>query len=286
MLKNNRCAALLVGLVCLSAGVRANASSCEEGLVISGSLFTGKMYKIAMDLPGASSGAAFRGAYRFVVKEGWKVQQSDKDAGVIAAVNNEYFNKGKTLPLNVVVEPTSGGARISLTYSTPAGLSSPDEAVRDHLCKLVAAASESAAASTADAPKVGEPRGANVTRNTPSTEAGRGQPIDDLRQPAAADGDFALKATEEVTATIKVVNVLAGRPMLMNRSVKLTYQALKPCRELMISGHSYSKDGAQLAPFIVGSRFAVQPGQTFRDDFLVAYEKGHYMALDRAICLR
>lgn len=285
MSRTYRCAALLAGVFCYGVSALAYAASCEEDLSISGNLFTGKMYKIATILSGTSSDAAYRGAYRFVVKEGWKIQQSDKDAGVIAAVNNEYFNKGKTLPLNVVVEPATDGAKISLTYATPAGLSSPDEAVRDHLCKLIAAASEPAAASTADAPKMTQPRNTNVTRNTTPAEVPREQPVDALRQPPAGAGDFALKATDEVMATIKVVNIQAGQPMVMNRPVKLTYQALKPCGQLMLSGHSYSKDGVQLAPFIVGTRFRVQAGQTFRDDFLVAYEKGHHMALDRAICL-
>lgn len=263
--------AALLGLLCYGISSSTLASSCHDSLAVSGGLISGKSYKVATLLPGVSPHDVYNGAYRFVVKEGWHVQQGDREAGVIAAVNSEYFNRGKTLPLNIVIEPADGGAMISVTYSTPAGLSSPDEAVKDHLCQLITAARGLTAPLT--------------TSVTTSAGPTRQQPASASRAPVNI-GDLMLKSTEEVNAALKVTEVQAGQPMVMNRSVKLTYQALKPCRQLTLSGHSYTKEGIQLAPFIVATRFSVQPGQTFRDEFLVTYEKGHYVSLDRAICLR
>lgn len=116
------------------------AAPCDDNFSTSGSIFTGKTYKTWADLPNTKFESAFKGAYVYTVKDGWKILQSDKDMGTISAAQAASFAKGKTVPLNIVVERSDAGSKVSMTFSTPAGMGSPEEAVKSHFCKTIDAA--------------------------------------------------------------------------------------------------------------------------------------------------
>lgn len=92
--------------------------------------------------------------------------------------------------------------------------------------------------------------------------------------------------TEEVGTTVRFLGVEVGPPSSGERVVSLTYQALKPCKRLALSGHSHAKDGVKLAKFdLTAGRSNVAVEQKFRDTVVVAYAAGHYLVLDTASCL-
>lgn len=91
-------------VICALDATQALAASCEDNFSTSGSMFTGKTYKTWADLPNAKFESAFKGAYMYTVKDGWKILQSDKEMGVIQAAQAASYAKGKTVPLNIAVE--------------------------------------------------------------------------------------------------------------------------------------------------------------------------------------
>jgi hypothetical protein len=94
-----------------------------------------------------------------------------------------------------------------------------------------------------------------------------------------------VKLSAEVGALVKVLSVDADAPTAGIRMLTVTYEALKPCRQLSLFGHSYSIEGIQLPLFRLGAtKSNVVPGQKFRDQAFVTYEVGHYVVLERAYC--
>lgn len=131
----------LVTLLCistLSGPVFADAAQCTENFSVEGSFFTGKLYKTWADFPAAKTDQAFKKLYAFTVKGGWKVSQADKDLGVISAAQDVSFGNGKTAPLNIIVEKNGNGVKVSMTYATSGGVSSPEDAVKNHFCNSLA----------------------------------------------------------------------------------------------------------------------------------------------------
>jgi hypothetical protein len=136
----SRFASLAVLMTGLVASAHAFAVPCDENFSSSGNFFTGSVYKTWAELPGIKPDNAYRGAYLYTVKDGWKILQADKDLGIISAAQGVSYGNGKTVPLNIAVEKSDTGAKISITYSTPGGTASPEDAIRTHFCKTVASA--------------------------------------------------------------------------------------------------------------------------------------------------
>ncbi len=79
---------------------------------------------------------AFKRIYTFIVKDGWKINQADKEMGVISASEDVNMSAGKTAPLNVIVEESGKhGAKVTVTLSTGFGQVAPH--IDDHLCDIV-----------------------------------------------------------------------------------------------------------------------------------------------------
>lgn len=124
------------------------AAPCDENFTSSGNLIVGSTYKTFAELPNVSTEAAFQGAYADIAKEpSWKILSSDKANGALQAVQAASYAKGKTIPLNIVIEPISGGSKISLAYATPAGTLSPESAVKSQFCQTIASAVNGVASS-------------------------------------------------------------------------------------------------------------------------------------------
>ena len=111
-------------------------AECKEHSTLGGSYFTGRSYKTwdtFVDLPPPD---AFRRAFAFLVKEGWKMGQIDKDLGLISASQEAAFGEGKAAPLNVLVEPMGDkGSKLTVTFSMSGGLVAPGAG--DYICKIL-----------------------------------------------------------------------------------------------------------------------------------------------------
>lgn len=131
---------LLLAAVTAFACVDGHAQACEQNFESTGNLLTGKTYKTWVQLTGVPTDAAFNRALAFTAENGFTIVSSNPAAGVISAAQSASYGKGKGVPLNVVVRPDSGGTRLSLTYSTPGGVHSPEDAIRRHFCLTAEAA--------------------------------------------------------------------------------------------------------------------------------------------------
>lgn len=129
---------MLLGMFFLSTAALADSSQCGGNFTVEGSFFSGKTYKTWADFPGTKPDDAFKKVYAYTVKDGWKVSQADKELGVISASQDVSYGNGKTAPLNLVIEPIANGTKVSMTYSTSGGVTSPDDAVKKHFCVTLA----------------------------------------------------------------------------------------------------------------------------------------------------
>ena len=131
----------------LSAGLAqaAFAAACDDNFTSSGNFLSGKVYKTYADLPTISNDSAWQSAHTYALKDGWKITLSDQNLGIITAANNQAQ---RVMPINVVIEKVGAGSKMSMTYTTPGGASSPDDAVKSFFCKTVAAASAGATQSS------------------------------------------------------------------------------------------------------------------------------------------
>lgn len=280
---------LIIGSLLCST---AFAGDCGGKFSETGAFLLGKTFKLEVEVPN-SPVAAFNGAYRTAVKEGWKIEQSDRELGVISAVHGEQALRGKRLPLNITIEPASGGSEITLQFATPPGLGSSESDVREGFCKIVAGASKTMTPADTGSPAHGATLISSSTAAipTPASAASPAQPSAPLayadtrvkkESAAGKSSDFNLKWTQQVSETIEVLDVTVNRPSVV-RFVKMTYQPLKACGTLGISGTSFSKDGVNLGP-IFFKALNVRPGQKYREEFAAPYEANHYVVLEKAYC--
>lgn len=121
----------------------ANSAECDSNFTKSGSFFSGQTYKTWAHFKNVNPSKAFKNAYLYTMKDGWQIVSSDKELGVISAAQDVSFGKGKTVPLNITVEEFgNSGSKVSMTYSTSGGVSSPTEAVKEHFCLTLAEVSK------------------------------------------------------------------------------------------------------------------------------------------------
>lgn len=116
---------------------------CATNFAYDGSFFAGRTFKTFQDFPKVNKERAFERALEFVVSDGWQIISSNKSQGIISASQSVSFGKGATVPLNIFVKPLSrNGSKVSINYSTPGGVSSPVDAVRDTFCSILAAVAQ------------------------------------------------------------------------------------------------------------------------------------------------
>lgn len=127
-------------LSCFMAINAMAAEQCETNFTSQGSFFKGKTFKTWAEVEGVSSADAYKKIYQQVAKDGWKISSSDKDLGIISASQDVSYGKGKTAPLNIIVEESGSNSKVSISYSISGGVSSPEKAVVESFCKTIMAA--------------------------------------------------------------------------------------------------------------------------------------------------
>ena len=132
-----------IALVAVSAlfsfSALADDTQCNNHFSVEGSYFSGKTYKTWAAFPKTGTNKAYKAVYAYTVKDGWQIGQADKELGIISASQAVSYGKGKTVPLNIIVEQLDSGSKVTMTYATPGGVSSPEDAVKAHFCKTLAA---------------------------------------------------------------------------------------------------------------------------------------------------
>jgi hypothetical protein len=91
-----------------------------------------------------------------------------------------------------------------------------------------------------------------------------------------------VKSAEEVIKPIKV-EVDESNADVGSVFVYVTYEMVKPCKNLFIFSKSISSDGVVLNEFPV-QHANVPAGSKYRDMFMASYQPGHSVLLDKVSC--
>jgi hypothetical protein len=130
---------VLMCAACLSGPALAD-TQCTDNYTLEGNFFKGRSFQSWGSYPGVSSNEAYTRAYANVAQQGFRIQQADREAGIIAAEQN-VIGSGKVVPLNVIIEQEGSGARVSVSFTTTGGLAVGEESVKDGFCQILRAVS-------------------------------------------------------------------------------------------------------------------------------------------------
>ncbi len=125
--------------LCASSGAIADDRECATNFTVDGSLMSGRTYKTFAFVPGVTKANALAAAGRDLATDGWQINSTNESMGVISASQGVTASSGKTVPLNVLVDEVTGGVKVSMTYRTSGGLSSPTDAVIKQFCTTIGA---------------------------------------------------------------------------------------------------------------------------------------------------
>ena len=141
------------GMACLaltffSAISWADSTPCEKNFTAKEGVLGRQIYNTWQVLPEITPQKAFRRAYIYLIREGWAINLTDKEFGIISASQQGVSSGegGKAAPLNVLIEDLgdSGGGlspkgiKATVTFSIPGGLHASEDGVRRSFCDMLA----------------------------------------------------------------------------------------------------------------------------------------------------
>lgn len=129
-------------MIILATSPAIASDPCLDNFSASGNFLVGKTYKTWAVVPGIRQQDAFQRAYAFTAENGFSILSSNKEAGIISAAQSVSYGQGKTVPLTLTFKSEADGIRIGLSYATSGGVMSPEDAIKNHFCLTIAAASE------------------------------------------------------------------------------------------------------------------------------------------------
>ena len=135
--------ALLAALGCAAFATPAFAleGQCIDNYTKEGSFFSGRTFKSWAEFPAIATDKAFKSVYQEVVSQGFKINSTDKEMGVISAQQN-VAGSAKTVPLNVLVRDADRGSRVEVTFVTEGGLTVGEEGLQKGFCDILGAVSK------------------------------------------------------------------------------------------------------------------------------------------------
>jgi len=145
---------LAIGVACLvfatiPATVRADTVPCEKNFTVKDGLFDKKIYKTWQNLGALTQMMIYRRTYAYLVKDGWVINLTDKENGIISASQAEELSggAGRAANLNILIEnagnyfgglPSGRGLpgeyRLTMALSVPGGLHAHEDMVRKTFC--------------------------------------------------------------------------------------------------------------------------------------------------------
>src|SRR5437764_3569982 len=129
------CVLFLVTMFLSGAVFASNDDPCVKHYTVKGGFFAGKTFSTWQEFPSVSKLTAFKQAYVYVVKDGWKIDQGDKDLGIISA-SKSVGSQSETL--NVLIEDFGQGCKVTLTHMIPGGSSATKNEIQTQFCGLLA----------------------------------------------------------------------------------------------------------------------------------------------------
>ena len=116
-----------------------DSRECAANFSYDGSFLRGRTFKSNAFVRGVTQVEAMKRAARYIVSDGWQINNTDEKLGIISASQTVSYGSGKTAPLNVGFEQVKGGVNVILSYAISGGVTSPVEAVRDFFCSVIGA---------------------------------------------------------------------------------------------------------------------------------------------------
>lgn len=130
----------VLAFVIAGFALNAQAADCESNLKVEGNFFKGKVYKTNGAVAGVDSAAAFKNVHAYLVKDGWKIQNADKELGSITAGQEVSYGEGKSAPLNVFVEAVADKVDVSISFATSGGTAASKKTIVSQFCSIIEAA--------------------------------------------------------------------------------------------------------------------------------------------------
>lgn len=118
-----------------TASTAVTSQSCESSFKIEGDLWKGRTFHAARNIENILKDEAVTQAAAIVMTEGFVINSSSPELGLISA--SETKSDGSVLPLNLMFSETDTGVLGKLTVSTPSGVSSSADGMRDYMCGLL-----------------------------------------------------------------------------------------------------------------------------------------------------
>ena len=126
-------------LLAAAAATPALAQGCAASLQVEGApMLTPMVYRVSGVAPGVAPAAALDQVARAAAGDFDNIR-IDRRAGVVNGVQ-ETSGSGRPQFVRFVVRKQGGGVRVDATFRVQAGQIAPEGAVRDTLCKIIAAA--------------------------------------------------------------------------------------------------------------------------------------------------
>jgi hypothetical protein len=143
-------AALLLPVIALSGCLASSGTvkptqnqndsrECARNFTYDGSFLSGRTFKTNVFVQNVKQDQAMQRAARYIIADGWQVNNTDSKLGIISASQTVSYGNGKTAPLNVGIEQAKGGVKVNIAYSISGGVTSPVDAVQNFFCSTVQA---------------------------------------------------------------------------------------------------------------------------------------------------
>jgi len=113
--------------------------ACAQNFTYDGSFWKGRKYKTNVIMKKVSKKTAMTRASRYLLKDGWTIANSNNELGIISASQTVSFGQGKTVPLNISIEPKKTGIKVDITFATSGGVTAPLESIVSQFCSVVEA---------------------------------------------------------------------------------------------------------------------------------------------------
>jgi hypothetical protein len=118
-------------------GAAPASEQCRSSFVKEGSFFKGTTYRSHADFSGMSRDTVFEKAAQSLAADGWQITNTNKDIGLITALQ-QAVDGGRNTPLNTVVKQQGADSvRVEMSFSLGAMMKAPDDSVRDDFCKVL-----------------------------------------------------------------------------------------------------------------------------------------------------
>jgi hypothetical protein len=128
---------------CASSGTQTlktnDPRECAQNFTYDGSFLAGRKYNTHAFVKNVSQKEAMKRATLYTLNHGWQIINTNEEMGFISASRTVSYGQGKTVPLNITIESINNDVKVSMTYATSGGVTSPLEAITKHFCSTIEA---------------------------------------------------------------------------------------------------------------------------------------------------